>query len=81
MTGDGLPGLCAGSAWFLPRRRSSAFRLLLPEVLEELEFELVFEVDDEPDIAFEDSLSSFFSSWMLMLLFPPRRGTRSLQRA
>ena len=33
-----------------------------------------------PRVAFEEFLTSIFSSWTLMLLFPPRRGARSFQR-
>ena len=43
-------------------------------------FESVSGVEDEPEVALEDFLPSIFSSWTLMLLFPPRRGARSFQR-
>ena len=43
-------------------------------------FESVSGVDDEPEVALEEFLTSIFSSWTLMLLFPPRRGARSFQR-
>ena len=74
---------------FLPSRRSSTLRpplsawgsSLPPEVLGEVGFESVSEVEDEPEVAFEALLTPIFSSWILILLFPPRRRVLSFQRS
>lgn len=74
---------------FRPSRRSSILRrplsawgsFLPPQTLGEVAFESVSEVEDEPDVAFEAFLTSIFSSWTLILLFPPRRRVLSFQRS
>ena len=63
--GISLPALFAGFLRSLPKSQYRKFR---PQ----------FGPDDPPEV---DFLASFFSSWTLILLFPPRRGARSFQRA
>ena len=88
MMNDSVPDCCAGLLRSLPRRRPGAFCppggvwdfFLLPETLEEFDFESVSGFEDEPEVAFEAFLTSIFSSCTLMLLLPPRRGPLSFQR-
>ena len=76
-----LPGLDSfGRSSKTRPRLGGCGSLLPPEILEEVVFESVSGVDDELEVALEDFLTSIFSSWMLMLLFPPRRGGLSFQR-
>lgn len=56
--------------------------MAFPGFLVAFGFELDFGMEDELELEVEVGfLASFFSSWTLMLLFPPRRGALSFQRA